>query len=310
MSWSLFYTLVPSREFSMSEYIFEKDPTAWTVKERKWHPAKNQAESMQIHITGDAQDTLFSPRQLTAFMSCLHVPGHLLRLLESDSDCRRGCWGLLTHRKLGAWPAGLPWVQSPCETVELRAEKSTWHISRCRHIRTDIFFGIAKPWSEYQPGNMCPTWQPAARPLWRLSGWRLPRWDLGGLCWEIAMKQIILLTNEIQWKSHLFGQVSTVLSKFRELNLIGQLKVGMISFLHLSSSQLVLTTFSFGEMQTPRGKLNLVGLKRLGSLSHAGLRPHIFCLSNPKVENCHLCRRLCLEVSIRLRYHPALSHWA
>jgi hypothetical protein len=115
--------------------------------------------------------------------------------------------------------------------------------------------------------------------------------------------------------------------KFRESNRIGQLKVGMISFLHLSSSQLVLTTFSFGEMQTPRGKLNLVGLKHLGSLSHAGLRPHIFCLSNPKVENClvfgsllvcfcrvlkqpparldefsscHLCRRLCLEVSIRL----------
>lgn len=161
-----------------------KRPYRMDLERAKMTSCQKSSRIHQIHITGDAQDTLFSPRQLTAFMSCLDVPGHLLRPLESDGDCRRGCWGLLTHRKLGA--------------MTRRAEKPTWHISRCRHIRTDIFFDCETLFG-VPTWQHVPTWQPAARPLWRLSGWRLPRWDLGGLCWEIAMKQIILMTNEIQW---------------------------------------------------------------------------------------------------------------
>lgn len=199
-----------------------KRPYSMDLERAKMTSCQKSSRIHQIHITGDAQDTLFSPRQLTAFMSCLDVPGHLLRPLESDGDCRRGCWGLLTHRKLGA--------------MTRRAEKPTWHISRCRHIRTDIFFDCETLFG-VPTWQHVPTWQPAARPLWRLSGWRLPRWDLGGLCWEIAMKQIILLTNEIQWNPIYLARYLRSNCKFRESN--------WISSLHPSLFQLVWTTSNF-----------------------------------------------------------------
>ena len=135
---------------------------------------------------GDAQHTLFSP-----------MPSYRWSFVAAARIRQRLPSGLLglTRRKLGAMTS--------------RAEKLTWHISRCRHIRTDNIFGLrnlGRSTNLTTCANLATSCEAAVAPFWLEASQVRSWWALLRDCNETDHP----LDQWNPMKSHLFGQVSTV----------------------------------------------------------------------------------------------------